>query len=361
MGDNTTNNIIIAGGGIFGLTSAIVLSDAGYDVTIIEKNNDILLGATKCNQNRIHYGFHYPRSIQTSEESLIGLSSFKEFYGDSINNSFEKFYAISKINSHVNSEQFYTFAQSIGLDLIEKWPDKKFLNKENIESCWLTKEPVFDYYKLREIILFKINSRKNIKILRNCTINNIKENVAILNNNFKIKFKYLINATYAGFSEFLQQIGCKPIRNKIQLCVMPILKTNYSLPQTGITIMDGPFCSLMPKGFNKEQYILYHVAHSVNQEYIGSKTIDWFPIKGIIENNIIEMSKQYYPILNDMTLIDSWITTRIVLPDHEIDDARPTLVLENKENIFSIFSGKITTCVDAANKLLSLIKNKELK
>jgi hypothetical protein len=38
-----------------------------------------------------------------------------------------------------------------------------------------------------------------------------------------------------------------------------------------------------------------------------------------------------------------------------MDDARPTLVLKNSDNIFSLFSGKITTCVDAANKILKLI------
>jgi len=352
------DNIVIVGGGIFGLTSALVLHDKGYKVTVIEKNKDILLEATKCNQNRIHYGFHYPRSTQTSEESLIGLNSFKDFYGDSINSSFEKFYAISKINSHVNAEQFYNFATSIGLELKEKWPSKKFLNRDNIEACWLTKEPIFDYYKLRELIHYKLNSKKNITILRNCKIDKIKDNVVILNNNFKIKFKFLVNATYAGLPDFIKQIGGKPIKSKLQLCVMPILKSNKSISQTGVTIMDGPFCSIMPKGFNQSEYILYHVVHSVNQQHIGYEQIDWLPIKGKVEKGIIEASQQYYPILKDMKLIDSWITTRIVLPDQEIDDARPTLVLENKENIFSIFSGKITTCVDAANKVSDLICKK---
>jgi hypothetical protein len=250
-------------------------------------------------------------------------------------------------------------ANSIGLELKEKWPDKKFLNRDTIEACWLTKEPVFDYYKLREVILNKIKVRKNIKILRNCEVTTAKNDIVTLNNNHKIKFKYLINATYAGLSDFLKKIGCKPIKSKLQLCVMPILKSTTLLPQTGVTIMDGPFCSIMPKGFNQSEYILYHVVHSVTQQHIGYKQIDWLPIKGDIENNIIELSKQYFPVLDSMNLIDSYITTRIVLPDQEIDDARPTLVSENKENIFSIFSGKITTCVDAAHKVAELIHQKE--
>ena len=42
-------------------------------------------------------------------------------------------------------------------------------------------------------------------------------------------------------------------------------------------------------------------------------------------------------------------TFRTVLPNHDHDDARPTIVnkISNKE--FSIFSGKLGTCVKAAN------------
>jgi hypothetical protein len=356
MADNISDNILIVGGGIFGLTAAIVLSDHGYNITVVEKNFDVLLGATKCNQNRIHHGFHYPRSIQTSEESLIGLKTFADFYGESINYTFEKYYAISSIDSHVNTKQFTEFAKSINLDITEKWPSNKILNRENIESCWLTKEPVFDYIKLREIILSKIGSR-NINILRNCTVLDVTGNTAILSDNTRIDFDYLVNATYSGIPDFLKSIGMDPIKGKFQLCVLPILKSKIDIPSFGVTIMDGPFCSLMPKGFSTEEFILYHVKHSVTQEQIGTSLNDWKPLKNIIEKNIIEHCREYYPILGDMVLVDSWITTRIVLPEQEIDDARPTLLLKNRDDIFSVFSGKITTCVDAANKILKAIND----
>jgi L-2-hydroxyglutarate oxidase LhgO len=94
MGVNTSNNIVILGGGIFGITASLVLSELGYNITVIEEKNDILLGATLVNQNRIHYGYHYPRSSNTIKESLIGLESFLNFYGNSVNYNFKKYYAI---------------------------------------------------------------------------------------------------------------------------------------------------------------------------------------------------------------------------------------------------------------------------
>ena len=228
-----------------------------------------------------------------------------------------------------------------------------------MDACWLSEEPTFDYYKLREIILRKLHSKKNISILRNSTITDIQDDIITINNNFKFNFKFLINTTYAGLSDFLKQIGCKPIKSKFELCIMPILKTKQPTPQTGVTIMDGPFGSIMPKGFNKSEYILYHVNHSVNQQHIGYEKINWSHIDGKAERNIINKSQEYFPILKDMELISSWITTRVVLPDQEAYDARPTLVSKNKKNIFSIFSGKITTCIDAAFCLLDLIETND--
>ena len=352
-----SNNIIVIGGGIFGLTAALVLSELNYNITVIEEKNDILLGASLVNQNRIHYGYHYPRSTKTIEEALSSLESFKTFYGDSINNKFSKYYAISKTDSHVNSNEFIKICESFNLKLKEKYPNKKLLNRDLVESCWLTDEPIFDYFKLKEIIYFKLQKKKNITVIRNCTILNIDNSIAHLSNGFKIKYDYLINSTYFNISNVLNNLGYIPINSKYQLCVLPILKSKEKFKTTGITIMDGPFCSLMPKGFEKQNYILYHVKESVIQEHIGTIKPNWLPIKGFVEDLIIENSKTYFPILDSMSLIDSWITTRLVLPEQEFDDSRPTFIKQNDDNVFTIFSGKLTTCVETSKELIKFIKN----
>lgn len=351
-----SNNIIIIGGGIFGITSAFVLSELGYKVTIIEEKNDILLGASLVNQNRIHYGYHYPRSVNTMKESLIGLDSFKSFYGDCINYNFEKYYAISNNNSHITTNEFVEVCELFNLKLIEQYPSNEFLNRDLVESCFLTDEPVFDYLTLKKIIYSKLSNDKNITIIRNCTVFKLDGSSAILSNGYKLDYKYLINSTYSNISNVLSDLGYTPLKSKYQLCVLPILETNKEIGQVGVTIMDGPFCSLMPKGFEKNKYVLYHVKDSVIQEHVGTIKPNWLPMKGLVENTIIKNSIKYFPILNDMSLIDSWITTRLILPEHEFDDARPTFIEQNDKNIFTIFSGKLTTCVEASKELVKFIE-----
>ena len=68
--------IIVIGAGIFGVTTALTLSENGYDVTLVECENNIMTKASKCNHNRLHFGFHYPRSIKTAKQSLDGYDLF---------------------------------------------------------------------------------------------------------------------------------------------------------------------------------------------------------------------------------------------------------------------------------------------
>jgi hypothetical protein len=49
-------------------------------------------------------------------------------------------------------------------------------------------------------------------------------------------------------------------------------------------------------------------------------------------------------------------TVRTVLADREYDDARPTIVKHEEDGIYTLFSGKVDTCVDAANILIKKLK-----
>ncbi|HEX7414974.1 MAG TPA: FAD-dependent oxidoreductase [Bacteroidia bacterium] len=352
-------HILIIGGGIFGLTAAITLGEKGFKVTVLEKRSDVMQEASLVNQNRIHYGYHYPRSRATCEESLAGLESFREFYGEAINASFKKYYAIAKSGSNTTPKQFYDFFTSLNLPLEEALPDEGIVNKDLLDACWLTPEPIFDYNRLKQLVIYRLAKCKNVQLLRNATILAFKETntskEVTLTTGTKIHCDLIINATYAGLSDLLGKFNREEINAKYQLCVMPILEMKNPPPPFGITIMDGPFCSLMPKGFEKGRFILYHVVHSVIQQHVGKKSIAWAPINGMVEMEIMEKARHYYPIIEHMKLVDTWITTRIVLPEQEIDDARPTLLMNNGNNLYSIFSGKLTTCVEAAKQITDLV------
>jgi hypothetical protein len=87
--------------------------------------------------------------------------------------------------------------------------------------------------------------------------------------------------------------------------------------------------------------------------------------KGLIKNpkpeltkidKFIESGVKYFgDEFADLEHIGSMYTFRAVLSDREHDDARPTLVNHEGDNVYTLFSGKIDTCVEASKELIRKI------
>ena len=89
--------IVVLGGGIFGIVIAEYLSKSKHnDVILIEKSSDLLTKASKVNQNRIHFGYHYPRSYDTAVQALNSLNSFYTRFSKSLVSDFKNYYLVSK-------------------------------------------------------------------------------------------------------------------------------------------------------------------------------------------------------------------------------------------------------------------------
>ena len=92
--------------------------------------------------------------------------------------------------------------------------------------------------------------------------------------------------------------------------------------------------------------------------------------KGLVKNpkpeltkidKFIESGVKYFgDEFADLEHIGSMYTFRTVLKDRDYDDARPTLVKKESDNLYSLFSGKITTCVDATNELIWLLNQEKI-
>ena len=76
--------ILVIGAGWYGCHLASVLIQKGIDVDIVDKANDFFQGSSSKNQNRLHLGYHYPRSDDTITECKEGYTQFCEIYGDLI-------------------------------------------------------------------------------------------------------------------------------------------------------------------------------------------------------------------------------------------------------------------------------------
>ena len=338
--------IAVVGGGIFGCTAAWKLAKHGYDVTLYEKNNDIISSASYINQYRLHRGYHYPRSEETAEQSILGEQSFLNEYNQAVvNGEIDHYYCIANQGSLVDSDQYKSFLNKMNLYYEEKNVDLIQANKVSLTVK--VNELLFNPERLKQICWNKLN-QFNVKVKLNTqyTASNDRQ---------------VINATYANINHLMPKDKQKDYQ--FELCEKPVMKLPNEYRNKSIVIMDGPFMCIDPLG-DTDYHVMGNVVHAIHSTNIGkfpkyNRKFKKLLNKGIIKNpeitnvdKFIESAKMFFVDIEKSEHIGSMFTIRTVLPNRDNDDARPTLVENVHGNIFNIFSGKIGTCVDAAKELM---------
>ena len=338
---------LVVGGGIFGSTAAVSLANNGYDVEIHEKQSDIMMCASNINQYRLHKGYHYPRSSDTALECNKGLKTFKRKYEQSVlNGGIEHYYCIASEGSLISSDEYLEFLDEHRLNY------KIVDSLKNTDLTVKVEEELFDSRVLRHSVKKKLFAN-NV---------NIKINHESDKKNFN-SYDVIVFATYSNINQYLN----KKINYQFEVCEKPVVKLSDRYKNKSIVVMDGPFMCLDPYG-TTDYHVLGNVVHAIHETNIGTapiiknKKLSDYINKGIIYqpditniDKFIETGERFFEDFSNLEHIGSMFTVRAVLKDREHDDARPTLVEKHGDNIFTLFSGKIDTCVDASNELIKMI------
>jgi len=354
--------VAIIGAGIFGLSVALELTKKNYKVVVFERANKILTGASTINHLRHHFGFHYPRSKETVEEIKSARKSFESEYGECISNFFNDYYGVSLVNSQTTPQNFIKFCNKMDLPYEVAWPDNKYMDRSKIGICIKTPERVYDPSKLKKILLKKIknkpiNLRLNSKIIGGQTKRKIKIlRIKSQNTILEESFDFIINATYSNFNSFNKWFGFP--RKRLQYEKMELLELEIpNQDKIGLTIMDGEFSSLLPRG-EKGTFTLGHVRESVLKAVISD---DLDPVVMTSEKTssnregIMREGIKDFPFLKDARIVKSLFVTRVVKPDVEATDERPSEITHYGNGIYSIFGGKVITSVDIGRKVARMV------
>ena len=352
--------VLVVGAGIFGVTIALKLSDR-HSVTLVDMNDDIMQNASRVNHNRLHFGFHYPRSRETAIQSLSGYLEFSDYFRDAITSDFDNYYMIER-NGNVSSDDYESFCDSLDLKYKKEYPEMD-INFSTIESSYLTNEPIFDYDIMKARLLADL-AKSGVKVVLSRKISRKSD---------LDDYHVIVNATYFNFNKTNSIWGLDKTRLIMQTVVIPIFKSD--IRRVGLTIMDGKFCSVMPKGFNDGLFLLYHAKESIIYQtkdyeipalwYYGKQIIrNDFVKKNIYDKfvakrnilNISKASERYFRFLGDSEFIDYWQTIRS-LPINDNDERLSVLNVSEvgDKKVISVLSGKISTCLLIADYISDTI------
>ncbi len=318
--------------------------------------------ASYANQARVHHGYHYPRSVLTALRSKVNFPLFAKEYRDCICDDFQALYAVARQSSKVTSKQFMQFCNLIGSPVKEVGNEnKRLFNNNLVENVFEVVEYAFDTEKLKRNVLEKL-SENNVKVMLDVEALEIYRDTdsklyVRCNNTAEslVSSLHVYNCTYSRINQLLINSKLPVIPLKHELTEMPLINLPDEIQNKAITVMCGPFFSVMP--FPARQlHTISHVRYTPHNEWFDGEGVFYNDAYNQIESFkkttnypwMIKDAQRYVPCLSECQYVDSLWEVKTVLPSTEIDDSRPILYAKDHgiKGLTCIMGGKIDNIFD---------------
>ncbi len=379
---------IIIGAGLYGLYSALFCGKRGLSVLVLEKEIDAFSRATYINQARVHMGYHYPRSLSTAMKSAGYFKRFVDDYGFCIHSKFDQIYATSENFSWTNAQQFIDFCKAAGIRCDEV-PASRWFQYKMCDGAFFTEEYTYDAHVLRDYFIDELAKLPNVTIRYEADIKEIRQGddsyCVRLENGEEYESGFVLNATYASVNQILDKVKSSASADssfskdsfaiKYELCEIILCDVDDNLKNVGLTVMDGPFFSIMPFGLTGTHSLtsVTFTPHSTSYDSVptfgcqakGGKyqctpeklgNCNRCPNKPETAwEYMSHLARKYVKPEYGFRYKQSLFSMKPILKSSEIDDSRPTAIKvhSNSPTFISVLSGKINTVYDLDEYLIS--------
>jgi hypothetical protein len=365
---------LVVGAGLFGLHGALVLARRGLRVAILDADPEPMMRASQVNQARVHNGYHYPRSLTTALSSVLYYNRFVRDFADAVNTRFAQIYAIARSQSFMSADGFELFCDRAGVQCDPVDPDQWF-RRGTVESAYRTDEYSFDAERLRRIMCSKVIETPGVSWYQPARMAHVDRDAdgftVVLEDGRRLRADGILNASYAGTNQVLTLLGEPPLSLKYELCEIILTNVSDQLQGVGLTIMDGEYFSLMPYGLSgfhsltSVGFTPHRVSHDVTPHFacqarnpacndVALDNCSFCPEAPASSWPFVsQMTRRYLADHHTVRFAESLYAVKTVLKTSEVDDARPTLVIQHSDRpwVTSVLSGKIATIYDLEEAL----------
>ncbi len=368
---------IIIGAGLYGLYAAGFCADKGQHVLVLEYDDVPFKRATYINQARVHMGYHYPRSLTTAVKSAGYFRRFVNDFGFCIHQKFDQVYATSDRFSWTNAEQFQDFCRAAEIKC-EEVAVSKYFKTGTCDGAFLTEEYTYDAMILKKYYQDKLKDYADADMIFGARINKIIKQSRVfqveMENGQMFEAPFVLNASYASVNQVIDKVeGIKKelFDIKYELCEIILCKPSDQLKDIGITVMDGPFFSIMPFGktslhsltavtftphvtsydskptFGCQKDFPKGEESGCSPDQLGNcntcahKPDSAWPYMSHLADKYLKPEYEYF-------YEQSLYSMKPILKSSEVDDSRPTAikVMSTEPAFISVLSGKINTVYD---------------
>jgi glycine/D-amino acid oxidase-like deaminating enzyme len=349
--------VVVVGGGVYGCEVALMQARSGHDVTLVESGSELVGRASLVNQARLHAGYHYPRSLLTALRSRVNVPRFMAEYPDCVHDGFDHYYAVSRLHSQVTADQFRTFSERIGASLDPAPPEiVRLFDPRMIAGVWKVRECAFDAVRLRADLAARLGAA-GVKVLAGTQAERVVADGSDLAVEIRhgverdrLRGRRVYNCTYSRLNQLLAASGLDIVPLKHELTEMALVEVPPVLNNIAITVMCGPFFSMMPFP-SRGLHTLSHVRYTPHFSWEDRPGADQRDPGAVLDQyqrrssflNMVKDAARYVPVLAEVRQADSFWEVKTVLPQSEASDSRPILVSRSPRmpGLVSILGSKI--------------------
>lgn len=346
-------------------------SKAGHRVHVIEKEQSFMSRASFNNQARVHNGYHYPRSILTALRSRLSFPRFVKEFGDCVDSDFAKYYLIGNPLGKVSSKQFLKFCERIGASC-EPAPHhiQRLTNPSLIEACFSVTEYAFDALKLRDLMISRLQAA-SVECTLGVSVDKVIQRGSGLfvalrdpstDSQDEIYADHVFNCTYSHINHVLASSGIEIVPLKHEMTEMCLVEVPEALKKAGITVMCGPFFSVMPFP-SAGLHSFSHVRYTPHYEWHDAPSVVYRDAQVKFDQDVRvsawrymqKDAMRYLLILGECRYERSLWEVKTVLPRSESDDSRPILFRAHHglRGFHCVMGGKIDNVYDAVEAIAS--------
>ena len=264
---------------------------------------------------------------------------------------------------------------------------ERYFNEGSCDGAFLTQEYTYDAFILRDYLLDELRKYPNVELRCGREIQRIVKGASTyeiyaLHKGVEEHYEapFILNATYASVNQVLGKIeDCsgqgsnvgesalsnEPFKIKYELCEIILCKVDDKLRDIGLTVMDGPFFSIMPFGktgyhsLTSVTFTPHKTSYDVTPRFPcrkgGSCEGYWLGNCNSCENKpesaweyMSALARKYMRPEYEFTYEKSLFSMKPILKASEVDDSRPTVIkyASKSPTFLSVLSGKINTVYD---------------
>ena len=338
--------IYIIGAGWYGSHIALELlkTQKSNEIRLVDKTNAFFNGSSARNQNRLHLGYHYPRSTETIDECRQGFAAFKATY--------------PALSTPIPNN-LYLIAQDSQTSPVE------FSNRFNNTGELLCIEGRTPFQRVR-------NMKPTMFPVAEEYIDNAAA-AAYFSKQLSPYFLQLPPSAFESIETLRHMLGIQDtdwIINCTYNQLEPIEMDHYELycslvykipgPPFGLTIMDGPYFSIYPYDLANHLYTVTSVVHGVVWKgiTIDREKAEWSTkkekeVKTAVEAQVTATLPEFPTVATYQHCFLSWKTKPLTQTQTQDDDR--SLRFQHKCNTISIYGGKITGIFEASKRVLEIV------